>query len=51
MRRTLIVLSVMISLTALCPRVYADDGCRLWLKYDLVGNSQKLWEYLSLIHI
>ena len=28
---------------------YADDGYRLWLKYDLITNSQKLNEYKKLI--
>ncbi len=27
----------------------ADDGYRLWLKYDLISNQQKLNEYKGLI--
>ncbi len=32
-----------------CRLIYADDGYRLWLKYDLITNSQKLDEYKKLI--
>ncbi|OYV86717.1 MAG: alpha-glucuronidase, partial [Ignavibacteriae bacterium 37-53-5] len=42
---------MMISLTALSPKVYADDGYRLWLKYNLVSNSQKLEEYRESVKV
>ena len=29
---------------------YADDGYRLWLKYDLISDTRLLKEYRKLIH-
>jgi alpha-glucuronidase len=30
--------------------VYADDGYRLWLKYDLISDVRMLTKYKNLIH-
>ncbi len=45
MKRTLIVLGLLITLAGLTTDARADDGYRLWLKYDLVSNPQKLRDY------
>ena len=45
MRKTLIIFTLLISVFIFNIFTYADDGYRLWLKYDLVSNQQKLKEY------
>src|SRR3989304_8232472 len=34
----------------LCNFAYADDGYRLWLKYDLISDNNLLQEYRGMIH-
>ena len=43
--KSMIVSLVFLSLLVHHGSAYADDGYRLWLKYDLISNRQKLIEY------
>ncbi len=45
MKSSLLVFAAFLCLSANNNAAYADDGYRLWLKYDLVSNRQKLNEY------
>ena len=49
MKKTLAVLGLFLSLMFYGVGASADDGYRLWLKYDLVSNPQKLEEYRQTI--
>ena len=42
----LFILSFLLSINV---SLKADDGYRLWLKYDLISNQQKLNEYKELV--
>ena len=43
-----VAIGVLCILTPLCS-AHAEDGYRLWLRYDLVSNSKKLKEYRELV--
>ena len=43
------ILLVLLSFFLISKKAIAEDGYRLWLRYDLVSNSQKLKEYRSAI--
>lgn len=45
MKKSLQVVGLFLSLIMLSSSARADDGYRLWLKYDLVSNTQRLMEY------
>src|SRR5689334_6548933 len=45
--RTLLLIITLSSFT--CVGIRADDGYRLWLKYDLIQSKQKRDEYNSII--
>ncbi len=45
MKKVFLVLPVFLFIVAHDGTAYADDGYRLWLKYDLITNQQKLNEY------
>ena len=45
MKKTFVFLGLFLSLMSLGVRASADDGYRLWMKYDLISNPQKVKEY------
>ncbi len=49
MKRSVPVLVVFVSLLIHHGTARADDGYRLWLKYDLISNQQRLTEYKKLV--
>ncbi len=45
MRKYLLIIYVLLNVLLYAGTVRADDGYRLWLKYDLISNPKKLSEY------
>jgi alpha-glucuronidase len=49
MKKAFLIFAVFLSLSTYAGTVRADDGYRLWLKYDLISNRQRLEEYRQTI--
>ncbi len=49
MKKLLFIFVLLLSVGCSYNYSFADDGYRLWLKYDLISNPQKLDEYKELI--
>ena len=50
MRRTYFKIVFVFLFIAAAKLSYADDGYRLWLKYDLISDASLLHEYRDLVH-